>query len=186
MLNLWCRKALSTLRLWRRVKRVCRMCWISDAERRWARKNSLQHGKRQTCWISDAERRWARGVLATKKHLPFVLNLWCRKALSTAKYQAQIALGSKCWISDAERRWAQIVTTKADIAALVLNLLCRKALSTVPKSRIGLVGTMCWISDAERRWALQAYGKSKAFNISVESLMPKGVEHWSSTNSSSI
>ena len=35
------------------------------------------------CWISDAERRWAQVETAIKAHLIVVLNLWCRKALST-------------------------------------------------------------------------------------------------------
>ena len=153
------------------------MCWISDAERRWAHDWSpsfdaliecveslmpkgvehklikLNRGKWDECWISDAERRWAHKDVLIRALQPSVLNLWCRKALSTKKTHGQ----------DAKK-------------FLVLNLWCRKALSTVKTDIItGLTHCveslmpkgvehhiplwitdrekMCWISDAERRWA---------------------------------
>ena len=89
------------------------MCWISDAERRWAHEAFAKaRSDRDKCWISDAERRWARVSKRVTKSLLKVLNLWCRKALST-QFQLNYSTDRlACWISDAERRWA-LSTSKA-------------------------------------------------------------------------
>ena len=176
VLNLWCRKALSTPSTCCCQSSVF-VCWISDAERRWARKIAVSQ--------------WIKGY--------GVLNLWCRKALSTTNPLPSIALHSRveslmpkgvehresqlnkywdqmcwisdaerrwalklwdsigdiaeCWISDAERRWALMIAYKLYFAIYVLNLWCRKALSTNLLAVTVFVSCTCWISDAERRWA---------------------------------
>ena len=82
-----------------------------------------------------------------------MLNLWCRKALSTFNIDLVIGSSRRCWISDAERRWAQRQILLWWWKCVVLNLWCRKALSTK---------YLHWMSLSSR---------------GVESLMPKGVEH---------
>ena len=177
------------------------LCWISDAERRWAlRKDSaigmqlvvlnlwcrkaLSTGYFANCLFAwFVLNLWCRKALSTKLVYVsrlgwvFVLNLWCRKALST-QYKSQLkSIAVTCWISDAERRWARVSDFLSPASSLVLNLWCRKALSTeIPKSR-RRSGFGCWISDAERRWARLHLNTSFAPPRSVESLMPKGVEH---------
>ena len=133
-------------------------------------------GNDKLCWISDAERRWAQIITNCFASFSFVLNLWCRKALSTPcnrcclylfccveslmpkgvehfVHQEELDLHELCWISDAERRWAHPNFAKHLIGANVLNLWCRKALSTLK------------FTIPTRKY------------IRVESLMPKGVEH---------
>ncbi len=135
VLNLWCRKALSTvlpINTWLSLL----SCWISDAERRWAHSWIWQkHHKPTACWISDAERRWAQ-IINDEDLIEFsVLNLWCRKALSTQVWR---------------------VSPKKIVC--VLNLWCRKALSTFTGVFRSHFSASCWISDAERRWAPIQYG----------------------------
>ena len=131
------------------------VCWISDAERRWAQTNYLTIGL-----FYDVLNLWCRKALSTlvwprPSRFQGVLNLWCRKALSTTKITAIF------------RRLA------------VLNLWCRKALSTVAWWIYQSSQGLCWISDAERRWALSITNNLGLISSqSVESLMPKGVEHF--------
>ena len=82
-----------------------------------------------------------------------MLNLWCRKALSTKWIASAAQWYHWCWISDAERRWAQLDKHLEKGIYCVLNLWCRKALST----------RLTWSHRSQME--------------SVESLMPKGVEH---------
>ena len=106
-------------------------CWISDAERRWAHEGSRPCFVMDSFWISDAERRWAHVQRAEQLVAKQVLNLWCRKALSTAFTVCKMTVCKLFWISDAERRWAH--EYKAMISKKLrrmLNLWCRKALST--------------------------------------------------------
>ncbi len=107
-------------------------CWISDAERRWAQREVLKSFLVSfPCWISDAERRWAQCQGYIARDIERVLNLWCRKALSTIHRDRLYSCYQKCWISDAERRWALQKPLAAPLASYVLNLWCRKALSTM-------------------------------------------------------
>ena len=129
VLNLWCRKALSTMKAIKlgSAKTVlnlwCRKA-LSTINPNWLRANpksveslmpkGVEHPRRRAargvqtlCWISDAERRWALSLAIARPKGTVVLNLWCRKALSTKQQR----------ILDSQR--------------VVLNLWCRKALSTI-------------------------------------------------------
>ena len=115
VLNLWCRKALSTrcdrqnapryscveslmpkgVEHFQDVLAAAEMfkCWISDAERRWAHRCKYQYRVTKMCWISDAERRWALLLIIGNTKI------------------------CKCWISDAERRWARLLATTIAVSA---------------------------------------------------------------------
>ena len=129
VLNLWCRKALSTVFV-RRSQGLLSLCWISDAERRWALNKRLWVPVVWLCWISDAERRWAQVKTATSALEVRVLNLWCRKALSTIrKYQGSLSRPSV--ESLMPKGVEHDLSPELRVAiARVLNLWCRKALST--------------------------------------------------------
>ena len=106
------------------------------------------------CRISDAERRWAQQWELYFDDEYAVSNLWCRKALSTKPMTDCVSAWLVCRISDAERRWARHLNTYGLSVVVVSNLWCRKALST--------------------QRLVEWEGKTMQ---SVESLMPKGVEH---------
>jgi len=151
--NLWCRKALSTNSALSSVQRLA----VSNL---WCRKALSTDSQKPRlivatmCRISDAERRWALKRFSNCWRCCWVSNLWCRKALSTC-----------CFFN-------------AKHSLIVSNLWCRKALSTCCYQKLWAVCLRCRISDAERRWALAWYSSDPGRTGSVESLMPKGVEHF--------
>ena len=132
---------------------LLRECWISDAERRWAR-------ERETRWW-----RWDWGV---ESLMPKGVEHWLAVIASADVF--------RCWISDAERRWAQISTVIDSFNTSVLNLWCRKALSTVERVQRR---SLSWSVESLMPKGVE-HRKAKKwwwFLKGVESLMPKGVEH---------
>ena len=207
------------------VANVKELCWISDAERRWARQWRIWLlCNNSSCWISDAERRWAllidrvldpilHGVesLMPKgvehscgkrfwRYLGIVLNLWCRKALSTIskpllmkiflsveslmpKGVEHILLQTFCLnISLVLNLWCRKalstgIPPEKQAPQRVLNLWCRKALST-KVLKVSLTADRA-VLNLWCRKALSTHYFIKGFCdwLCVESLMPKGVEH---------
>ena len=177
-IDLWCRKALSTLSRDTWASRECP--WIDL----WCRKALSTH---------------VRGLLSAMRSI--WIDLWCRKALSTL-WRCMFCLN--LWtglIFDAERRWAPILPELQTTLICWIDLWCRKALSTSTANCIVLKVSSGLIFDAERRWALFSWGASQLgltpgliFDAERRwalldlhglsgasrldwSLMPKGVEH---------
>jgi len=175
VLNLWCRKALSTegyialevsipcveslmpkgvehMRLTHKMqsdRNGVESLMPKGVEHRL--KDCLQ-AKRRKCWISDAERRWALGCFQV---LPEYCTCWISDAERRWAHIKILLKGClfMCWISDAERRWAHVTAM-----GLVTKFGCwisdaERRWAPINILKIIRCSLECWISDAERRWA---------------------------------
>ena len=153
VMNLWCRKALSTryLKMWR-----CR-----SARDESLMPKGVEHTNiliLLTAIAACVESLMPKGVEHGHPFVPdnfqFGVESLMPKGVEHHWVIASFALLNAFWISDAERRWAHV--------SRVRYLIDRRVF---------------WISDAERRWALSTFSSAKPCCFCFESLMPKGVEH---------
>ena len=107
-----------------------RLCWISDAERRWARTKICKISFPWSCVESLMPKGVEHHIFGVTILLLSSVESLMPKGVEHSIPLLIICKSVACWISDAERRWALPRKQRPRKSKLVLNLWCRKALST--------------------------------------------------------